>query len=99
MPGLVFHRLVARDLQSVLSHYTKEGAPQVAEQFRREFERVVTKIAREPGRFHTISGTRLRRANFRRFPYHLLFHPKDGTARVLILRHHRRHPDYGLDRE
>jgi hypothetical protein len=39
MPSLVFHRLVARDLLCVLSHYTREGAPHVAGEFHQELER------------------------------------------------------------
>ena len=99
MPSLVFHRLVARDLLSVISHYTREGAPHVAAKFHQEFERVIAVIAENPGRFHPIAGTQLRRANFRRYPYHLLFRPSATGARVLILRHHRRHPNFGLSRD
>ena len=37
-----------------------------------------------------------RRANFPSFPYHLIFRETADGARVLVLRHHHRHPDYGL---
>ena len=50
-------------------------------------------------RFHGVPGTVYRRANFPSFPYHLIFRETVDGVRVLVLRHHRRHPDYGLSRE
>ncbi len=94
---LVFHRLIQRDLHSVLTYYTEEGGPKLSDRFYKEFERVTAEIARNPKRFHFVSGV-LRRANFRKFPYHLLYRETEEGARVLILRHHRRHPNYGLAR-
>jgi hypothetical protein len=56
-------------------------------------------IEENPKRFHGVAGSPLRRANFRSFPYPLLFEETAGGPRVLVLRHHKRHPDYGLGRK
>jgi plasmid stabilization system protein ParE len=95
--SLVFHRLIQKDLRSVLTYYTEEVGPELAEGFYKEFEQLVVQVARNPGRFHPVSGT-LRRANFRRFPYHVLYRETGGGVRILVLRHHRRDPRYGLER-
>jgi hypothetical protein len=35
----------------------------------------------------------------RSVPYHFLYRVVGDCVRVLVVRHHRRHPDYGLERE
>jgi toxin ParE1/3/4 len=96
--GLIFHRLIKRDLRTIITHYEEEFGPDLAARFHREFEEVALRIERNPRRFHIISGV-LRRANFASFPYHLLFRETEGGARILVLRHHRRKPDYGTRRQ
>lgn len=95
--GLVLHRLIQRDLRSVLAYYRGEVGPELAQRFYAEFEQVVEEVAANPKRFHPVSET-LRRANFRRFPYPLLFRVTESHVRVLVLRHHRRDPSHGLER-
>ena len=38
------------------------------------------------------------RANLKRFPYHFLFKELPDGIRVMLVRHHRRHPDFGVER-
>ena len=95
--GLVFHRLIQKDLRSVLRYYEEEVGPELARQFYDEFERVIEAVAENPRRFHMVTES-LRRANFRRFPYHILYRETSAGLRVLVLRHHRRDPRYGLGR-
>ncbi len=96
---LTFHRLLQKDLRSALSYYDDVAGPQLAGRFYDEFEGLVAAIERNAGRFHVVASSPLRRANFRSFPYHLLFRETASGARVLVLRHHRRHSDYGLERK
>jgi hypothetical protein len=56
-------------------------------------------IQTNPKRFHGVPGNAYRRANFPSFPYHLIFRETADGARVLVLRHHRRHPDFGMERK
>jgi toxin ParE1/3/4 len=81
-----------------MTHYEEEVGPDLAIRFHREFEEVALQIERNPRRFHVISGV-LRRANFTSFPYHFLYREIEGGARVLVLRHHRRKPEYGTRRQ
>jgi len=73
-------------------------SPQLTERFLEEFRQLVLAAVRNPGRFHP-AGKRFRRVNLKRFPYHFLYREVEGGIRVTLVRHHRRHPDYGLDRE
>lgn len=40
-----------------------------------------------------------RRVNLNKFPYHFLFEViGESTVRIVVLKHNRRDPDFGLDR-
>lgn len=93
-----FHRLVQKDLRAVLRYYEEEGGPVLADRFFAELEMLVSKIVREPHRFH-LAPNGLRRANMTNFPYHFLFRENPEVVRIFVLRHHRRHPDFGLGRK
>jgi plasmid stabilization system protein ParE len=95
--GLRFHRLIQRDLNHVLGYYEEEGGPELSRRFYEEFETILRRIEQSPRRFHLVSDV-LRRANFPTFP-HLLFREIENGVRILVVRHHRRRPDYGLARE
>lgn len=96
---LTFNRLVRKDLRGALNHYDDAAGPHLARRFYDEFEELLAVVQRNPKRFHGVPGSAYRRANFRSFPYHLIFRETADGARVLVLRHHRRRPDYGLGRE
>jgi plasmid stabilization system protein ParE len=95
--GLTFHRLVIRDLKTVEAYYEEEVGPELSRRFFEEFETLAQEIERNPLRYHRVSDG-LRRANFRSFPYHFLFSENKSGIRILVLRHHRRNPDYGTGR-
>jgi plasmid stabilization system protein ParE len=95
--GLTFHRLLRNDVRSVSAYYEAKVGRQLSIRFGKELEELVEKIQQNPRRFHLISDT-LRRANFPSFPYHLLFRETPAGVRILILRHHRRHPLHGAAR-
>ncbi len=54
--------------------------------------------AQRPDRYHLFKGD-LRRANLKRFPYHFLYRVVGDCVRILVVRHHRRDPGYGLERK
>lgn len=95
--SLIFHRLVQRDLRIVLRYYEEEGGTLLADQFFTELECLVSEIHQNPSKFHKISDD-IRRANMTQFPYHLLFRYHGERVRILILRHHKRNPKFGLNR-
>lgn len=95
---LIFHTLVQRDLRIVLRYYDEEGGPQLADRFFFELGSLLEEITNQPKKFHEVSDG-LRRANIPNFPYHLLFSVNDNGIRILVLRHHRRHPRFGVSRK
>jgi len=96
--GLIFHRLVQKDLRAVLRYYEDEGGALLADRFFAELDALVSQIARAPTKFH-FAAPGLRRANLTRFPYHFLFREGSAGVRVLVLRHHQRHPRFGTARK
>jgi plasmid stabilization system protein ParE len=96
--GLIFHRLIKRDLRTVMTHYEEEVGPNLAARFQQEFEELALRIAQNPNRFHFAAGM-LRRANFPSFPYHLLYRDTKAGTRILVLRHHQRRPTFGTRRQ
>jgi toxin ParE1/3/4 len=93
---LAYHPLVQRDVSGILRHY--DGiSPRLGDEFWAELLRLTALVAAQPERFH-LANRGLRRADMRRFPYHLLFRERPDGIRVIVVRHHRRHPSYGTGR-
>ncbi len=64
-----------------------------------EFERQVLQLAARPERWMVIAGD-LRRCLMRRFPYIIYFRRVDSErVRITVVKHQRRHPDYGSERK
>ena len=93
---LAYHPLVQRDVSKILGHYDRI-APRLGDEFWTELMRLVELVSAKPERFH-FAGRGLRRANMNCFPYHLLFRERADGIRVIVVRHHRRHPSYGTGR-
>lgn len=96
--SLRFHRLGQKDLQAVLQYYEDAGGPSLADRFFSDLEALIFEIAGEPTKFH-FAAHDLRRANMARFPYHLLYCASPAGVRILVLRHHKRHPTFGAHRK
>lgn len=95
--SVIFHRLVQRDMSGILNYYTEEAPASVGDRFFQSFLEVVDKAVHNPKIFHPISAA-LRRADIPGFPYHFLYRETGQGIRILVLRHDRRHPGYGLNR-
>lgn len=96
--ALIFHRLVQKEVRAVLQYDEEQGGSPLADRFFEELDALVVQIARDPRKFHPASRG-LRRATLSRFPYHLLFREVATGVRILVLRHHKRHPRFGLTRK
>ena len=91
-----FHPLTADDFKQAADFYQNKQ-PGTLKVFRADLLRTIDLITVNPLLFAEVNG--VRRALLRRFPYSILYRVlKDGTVRVLTIRHHRRHPDYGGER-
>jgi len=94
---VIFHPLVKRDLAEALKYY--DGvASRLADEFEAEVRLVIAKAAKNPLRNHLV-GRGFRRANLPRFPYHVLYEIHDDVLRVMHVRHNKRHPNYGMERQ
>lgn len=95
---LVLHRRVLSDVDEILDYYERAEHAELAQEFYRELRGLMLDAVQRPHRYHFLKAD-LRRANLRRFPYHFLYRVVGDSVRVLVVRHHRRDPDYGLERE
>ena len=92
-----YHPLVKRDVAEALRYY-HDVSPFLAAEFEAELRAMISRAAETPLRFH-LADRDFRRINLRRFPYHVLYDVRHDSIRVMVVRHNKRHPDYGQDRE
>jgi len=59
---------------------------------------MVSMAAANPHRFRSVKPG-FHRANLKRFPYHFIYRDLSQRIRVTLVRHHRRHPEFGIERE
>ena len=93
----VFHPQVYADLAKIMEYYERVATPELADDFYREFRLFVEEAVGRPESF-TLRERDIRRANLRRFPYHFLFRVGGDAVRILVVRHHRRRPSFGVRR-
>jgi len=93
---IVRHPELAADIREVAEHYDRISDT-VISRFWREVESVIASVCKNPRLYHYDSSG-LRRANLRKFPYHLLFEASDTHIFLVVFRHDRRDPEYGIER-
>lgn len=93
---VIYHPLVRQDLVEMLRYYRKISQ-QLEGEIYAEFRRTIDLAAETPLRFPPADRD-FRRANLTRFPYHILYEAGPGSIRVMLIRHHKRHPQFGLER-
>jgi hypothetical protein len=92
-----YHPAAEQDVSEALQRYDSVSQ-KLGEEFRAELQRVVSLAERDPGRFHLVKPG-LHRANLIRCPYHFIYSEITKGIRVILVRHHRRHPNAGMERE
>ena len=93
---IIRHPKLAQDIRDAAMHY-EEISERVLSAFWRELDLVLASIEQNPRSNH-FDSCGLRRANLRKFPYHLLYELDEEAIYLVVLRHDRRHPDHGIDR-
>ena len=92
-----YHPLTVSDLNSAVSYYNRQR-PGLGDEFRSEIYATIDRVRSNPLHFQVVERD-IRRGFVHRFPYSVLFRVvNDETVRVLVIRHHRRHPSFGLTR-
>jgi plasmid stabilization system protein ParE len=92
-----YHPAVQRDVGGILRYYDGTS-PALGDAFWAELIKGIEAARLHPDRHHLVLGE-LRRVNLTRFPYHFLYRTTAWGIRVMVVRHHRRHPGYGTRRQ
>lgn len=88
---------VYTDLLEIMEYYDGEGGAELAADFYAQFRLCARAAGERPYSFPSFGE--LRRVNLPRFRHHFLFQIlNDKTLRILLVRHDRRHPTFGLER-
>ncbi len=92
-----YHPRTASDLNSAVTHYN-DLRQDLGDELRSEVYAAIDRILANPRQFAVVERD-VRRSFVRRFPYSILFRiVEEDIVRVLAIRHHRRHPRFGLGR-
>ena len=95
--NLEFHPLTASDLNHAKTH-DNQKRPGLGDKFRSEVYAAIDRILRNPRHDHIIERN-IRSCLVHRFPYSIYFRIiETETIRILVIRHHKRHPQVGLGR-
>jgi plasmid stabilization system protein ParE len=94
---VILHPKVHSDVDAVMEYYERVASRELADDFYAELRRFIREAAERPESC-SIRVRDIRRVNLHRFPYHFLFRIVGDIVRVLVVRHHRRHPSFGIHR-
>ena len=85
------------ELLNALEYYEANASLEIAKDFFAEFEAAKKKISTSPHAFPEIR-LGVRRFLFSRFPYEISYEiVDDKTLKILVIKHQRRSPDFGLE--
>jgi len=76
----------------------REASDQIADDFWKEVHFNLSKIADHPERFH-FDDSGFRRCNLKQFPFNILFREMSDRIRIVVIRHNKRDPKFGLNRK
>ena len=93
---VITHPQVQNDLAAAVKFFDSKSNI-VGDKFLQAVETADKQIKENPLRFHP-HGDRFRRYNLRGFPYHIIYEVDGDWVGILVIRHDRRHPRFGLDR-
>lgn len=92
-----FHPLTIADLNEATQHYNGLQ-PGLGNQLRSEVYAVIEFIRENPELYTEVLG--VRRALVKRFPYSVVYRVTNSQQiRVLLIRHHKRRPGHGSQRQ
>jgi plasmid stabilization system protein ParE len=94
---LVLHPKVYSDIDKIMAYYEQVATVDLSNEFYAELRHFMVAAAARLESFAVREGD-VRRVNLRRFPYHFLFRIVDDAIRILVFRHHSRHPSLGIRR-
>jgi toxin ParE1/3/4 len=97
MRSVIFHPLAEQELLDAVSYY-EEQETGLGLEYLGEIEHAVNFLMRYPEAGSKMRGS-IRRLTLPKFPYSLLYRVLEGQIRVLAVAHHKRKPQYWVDRQ
>ena len=94
---VILHPKIHSDVDAIMEYYERVASRELADDFYTELRGFIVQAAERPESF-SVRERDLRRVNLYRFPYHFLFRIVGDALRILVVRHHRRHPSFGVHR-
>lgn len=94
---VILHPKIDSDVSAIMEYYERVASRELADDFYAELRDFTLKAVERPESF-PIRERDLRRVNLHRFPYHFLFSIVGDVVRILVVRHHRRNPSFGVHR-
>ena len=96
---LEFHPAVQRDINEALDYYEAEGGLHLADRFEAEFRICIAAVKVGPTRFPFYQRSNsYRRIRLKSFPFLIIYRETTIGIRVILLKHERRHPRFGMER-
>ncbi len=87
-----------RDVKRALDYYKREAGVRVADDFIAQLKSKVEKVLISPESYRVVERD-FRCANLDRFPYQIVYRIANASViRIISVRHHKQHPDFGLNR-
>jgi toxin ParE1/3/4 len=96
MRNVIFHPLAEHELLDAVSYY-EEQETGLGLDYLGEVEHAVNFLMRYPEAGSKVRGS-IRRLTLPKFPYSLLYRVSKEQIRVLAVAHHKRKPQYWVDR-
>ncbi len=94
--NLIYHPAAEAEVVAAARFY-QQAINGLGSQFLDEFDRSIAAILKSPERWRVIKDDK-RRYLMLRFPYGLYCRIVGDEVRILVVKHHSQHPDYGTDR-
>ena len=92
-----YHPSTVDDLNTAEIYY-QEQQPGLSQAFKAEVLQSIDRIRKSPFLYAEVNG--VRRALLRHFPYSVVYRIlSNDTIRILLIRHHKRHPIFGSSRQ
>ena len=95
-----YHPSTITDLNRAVDFYERQriGLGRLGGELRDAIHKTIARIASNPLIYRPIAG-QIRRCFAHRFPFSILYRVvDDDLVRVLVIRHHRQHPQFGTGR-
>jgi plasmid stabilization system protein ParE len=93
---LIYHPAAEVELVATARFYEQKVSG-LGAQFLEEFDESIAKILEAPERWRIVRGDK-RRFLMGRFPYGLYYRIVGDEVRLLVIKHHSQHPEYGMGR-